>query len=146
MKYITLCSGIECASLAAKPLAWEPICFSEIEPFPSAVLAFRYPGVPNVGDMTRHDWRPYRGKCDAIIAGTPCQAFSVAGFGGSLDDERGRLTMKFTEICDDVDPDVIVWENVPGVLSTADNAFGCFLGALAGEASPIVSSRWLCIT
>ncbi len=144
IRYITLCSGIECVSVAALPLGWEPVCFSEIEKFPSAVLAHHYPGVPNVGDMTAHDWRRYRGRCDALVAGTPCQAFSVAGRRESLADARGNLTLKFTEICDDIDPGIIVWENVPGVLNTRDNAFGCLLGALAGEVAAVVpdGGKW----
>lgn len=133
MKYISLFSGIECASLAAKPLGWDPICFSEIEPFPSAVLAHHYPDVPNVGDMTAHDWGQYRGKCDVVIGGSPCQAFSVAGRRESLADDRGNLTLSFVEAVNAIDPAFVIWENVPGVLSTADNAFGCFLAALAGD-------------
>ncbi len=144
IRYITLCSGIECVSVAALPLGWEPICFSEVEKFPSAVLAHHYPNVPNVGDMTAHDWRQYRGRCDVLAAGTPCQAFSVAGLGESLGDPRGNLTLKFAEICDDIDPGIVIWENVPGVLSTRDNAFGCLLGALAGETAAIVpdGGKW----
>ena len=107
------------------------------------MLAHHYPNVPNVGDMTAHDWRQYRGRCDVLAAGTPCQAFSVAGRRESLADSRGNLTLKFTEICDDIDPRVIIWENVPGVLSTKDNAFGCLLGALVGEPSAIVpDGKW----
>ena len=144
ISYITLCSGIECASLAARPLGWQPLCFAEIEPFPSAVLAHHYPDVPNVGDMTRYDWSRYKGLCDVLIAGTPCQAFSIAGRRESLADDRGNLTLKFAEICDDIDPKVVVWENVVGVLSLPDNAFGCLLGRLAGEDSPIVppGGKW----
>ena len=141
IRYISLFSGIECASLAAKPLGWEPICFSEIEPFPSAVLAHHYPDVPNVGDMTRHDWSRYRGKCDVVIGGSPCQAFSVAGRRESLADDRGNLTLSFVEAVNAIDPAFVIWENVPGVLFTADNAFGCFLAAMAGCASPVVPPR-----
>lgn len=133
IRYISLFSGIECASLAAKPLGWQPICFSEIEPFPSAVLAHHYPDVPNVGDMRAHDWSQYRGKCDVVIGGSPCQAFSVAGRRESLADDRGNLTLSFVEAVNAIDPAFVIWENVPGVLSTADNAFGCFLAALAGD-------------
>lgn len=141
MRYITLCSGIECVSVAVQGMGWTPICFSEIEPFPSAVLAHHYPNVANVGDMTKHDWTQYRGQCDVVVAGTPCQAFSVAGLRDSLDDSRGNLTLEFARICNDIDPKVIVWENVPGVLSTKDNAFGCLLGALVGETAAIVPHR-----
>lgn len=137
IRYISLFSGIECVSVAAIPLGWEPICFSEIEPFPSAVLAHHYPDVPNVGDMTVHDWTQYRGRCDVVVGGSPCQAFSVAGRRESLDDDRGNLTLRFVEAVNDIAPAFVIWENVPGVLSTTDNAFGCFLAALAGDDSPL---------
>lgn len=136
-RYISLFSGIECASVAAKPLGWEPVCFSEVEPFPCAVLAHHYPHVPNVGDMTTHDWSRYRGMCDVVIGGSPCQAFSVAGRRESLADERGNLTLSFVEAVNAIDPAFVVWENVPGVLNTRDNAFGCFLAALAGHDRPL---------
>ena len=138
MKYLSVCSGIEAASAAWGPLGFVPVAFSEIEAFPSAVLAHHFPHVPNLGDLTRIDGRAFRGKVDILVGGTPCQAFSVAGKRQSLADERGNLTLKFTELADEIDPAFIVWENVPGVLSTRDNAFGCFLGALAGEGEPIV--------
>lgn len=141
IRYISMFSGIECATVAARPLGWQPICFSEIEPFPAAVLAHHYPDVPNAGNMTTHEWSQYRGQCDVVIGGSPCQAFSVAGQRKSLDDDRGNLTLKFVEAINEIDPTFVVWENVPGVLSTADNAFGCFLGALAGCTSPVVPPR-----
>ncbi len=145
MRFGSVCSGIEAASVAWHPLGWKAAWLSEIEPFPSAVLAHHYPDVPNLGDMTT---LPDRIRCgdveapDVLCGGTPCQAFSVAGLRRSLDDARGNLTLTFCEIADAIDvsraargdtPAVIVWENVPGVLSTKDNAFGCFLGAIAGE-------------
>jgi DNA (cytosine-5)-methyltransferase 1 len=129
---------------------------AEIEPFPSAVLAHHYPDVPNLGDMTALPERILSGEIEApdlFCGGTPCQAFSVAGLRNSLDDARGNLSLTFVGIANAIDhvrsvrrddPAIIFWENVPGVLSTKDNAFGCFLGALAGEDDPIIPSgeKW----
>ncbi|HHF0811468.1 TPA: DNA cytosine methyltransferase [Pseudomonas aeruginosa] len=145
LTYGTACSGIETASVAVAPLGWRAVWFAEIEAFPCAVLAHRYPRVPNLGDMTRVGAQVRIGDeaaPDVLIAGTPCQAFSVAGNRGGLEDVRGRLTLEFVKLIDDVDAvrnendepaTIAVWENVPGVLSSRDNAFGCFLGALSGE-------------
>ena len=144
MKYLSICSGIEAATVAWHPLGWEAVAFAEIEKFPSAVLKHHWPDVPNLGDMTRFREWPESVFLDAdcIIAGTPCQAFSVAGRRRSLEDERGNLTLTFTQIIDHARtiriaagrPEaIILWENVPGCLSTADNAFGCFLSELSGE-------------
>jgi DNA (cytosine-5)-methyltransferase 1 len=127
----------------------ETAWFAEINPAASAVLAHHWPLVPNLGDMTllpasiraREVEAP-----DVFMGGTPCQAFSVAGLRNSLDDLRGNLTLTFVEIADAIDsvrladgrqPAVILWENVPGVLSVKDNAFGCFLAGLAGEGVPL---------
>ena len=141
----SVCSGIEAASVAWHPLGWQAAWLAEIEPFPCAVLAHHYPDVPNLGDMTTIARRVLTGEVpapDVFCGGTPCQAFSVAGLRESLADERGNLTLKFVEIADAIDhvrvgrgedECIVFWENVPGVLSTKDNAFGCFLGALAGE-------------
>lgn len=123
----------------------KPAWFSEIEAFPSAVLAHHWPDVKNLGDMTKISRRILLGEIEApdvLVGGTPCQAFSVAGMREGMADERGQLTMKYVELANAIDtvrvragtPEtVIVWENVPGVLSDKQNAFGCFLGALAGE-------------
>ena len=144
LKYGSVCSGIEAATAAWHPLGMEPVWFAEIEPFPSAVLAHHYPDVPNHGDMTKLAALVLAGKIpapDVLVGGTPCQAFSVAGMREGLTDPRGALTIKYVELADAVDyvragqrkpASVIVWENVPGVLSDKGNAFGCFLGALAG--------------
>lgn len=151
-----MCSGIEAASVAWHPLGWEAAWLSEIEPFPSAVLAHHYPEVPNLGDMTTIAKRVLMGEVespDVLTGGTPCQAFSVAGKRGSLDDARGNLTLTFVDLANAIDhvraadgrePCIIVWENVPGVLSTSDNAFGCFLGALAGSGCELqpAGGRW----
>jgi site-specific DNA-cytosine methylase len=156
MKFGSVCSGIEAASVAWHPLGWQAAWLSEIEPFPSAVLAHHYPTAPNLGDMTALPKRILSGEVEApdlFCGGTPCQAFSVAGLRQSLDDDRGNLSLTFVEIANAIDnrrldaghvPAIIFWENVPGVLNTKDNAFGCFLGALAGEDAPLepAGKRW----
>ena len=149
MKYLSVCSGIEAATVAWHPLGWEPLAFSEIEPFPRKVLLHHYPDVPLHGDFTVLREQEWIKDADILVGGTPCQAFSVAGLRNSLDDDRGNLTLEFVRLADAIDalrsvPSTIVWENVPGVLSVKDNAFGCFLGALAGEDAPLVASggRW----
>ncbi|MDE1009496.1 MAG: DNA cytosine methyltransferase [Paraburkholderia fungorum] len=145
MIYGSVCSGIEAATVAWHSLGWRSAWLAEIEPFPSAVLAHHYPNVPNLGDMTKIARAVLSGDAEApdvLVGGTPCQAFSVAGLREGLSDERGQLTIKYVELIDAIDfirrrrdehPAIVVWENVPGVLSSKDNAFGCFLGALAGE-------------
>ena len=152
MRFLSVCSGIEAASVAWEPLGWQASGFAEIEPFPCAVLAHHYPDVPNHGDMTLLPAKIRAGEVEApdlLCGGTPCQAFSVAGLRQSLDDARGNLTLTFCEIADAIDamrkqPSIVFWENVPGVLNTKDNAFGCFLGALAGEDDALVApgGRW----
>ena len=118
MRYISLFSGIEAASVAWEGLGWDPVAFAEIEPFPSAVLAERYPDVPNLGDVTRVDWSEYRGKADIVVGGSPCQSFSIAGLRKGLADPRGNLMLEFLRACEQVEPEWILWENVPGVLSS----------------------------
>ena len=152
MRFLSVCSGIEAASVAWEPLGWQASGFAEIEPFPCAVLAHHYPDVPNHGDMTLLPAKIRAGDVEApdlLCGGTPCQAFSVAGLRQSLADARGNLTLTFCEIADAIDakreqPCIVFWENVPGVLNTKDNAFGCFLGALAGEDDALVApgGRW----
>jgi DNA (cytosine-5)-methyltransferase 1 len=143
--YSSICSGIETASLAWHPLGMQAAWFAEIEPFPCAVLAHRYPGVPNLGDMRHIAAQVRSGQVaapDILVGGTPCQSFSVAGARRGLADPRGALTLAYVELADALDqtrleihrpPTTLVWENVPGVLSDRSNAFGHFLGALAGE-------------
>jgi DNA (cytosine-5)-methyltransferase 1 len=145
MTFGSVCSGIEAASVAWHSLGWRAAWLAEIEPFPSAVLAHHYPDVPNLGDMTTIKPRVASGDViapDVLVGGTPCQAFSVAGLRNSLDDDRGQLTLEYVRLANAIDaarsasgqqPAICVWENVPGVLNTKDNAFGCFLAALAGE-------------
>lgn len=135
MRYATVCSGIEAPSVAWEPLGWEPVWFSEIEKFPSAVLAHHYPHVPNLGDMTKiHENEKYqssRGAIDVFCGGTPCQSFSVAGLRKGLADPRGNLALHFLRIVDEIRPRWVVWENVPGVLSSSGGRdFGAFLGGL----------------
>lgn len=130
MKYLSLCSGIEAATVAWEPLGFEPVAFSEIEPFPSAVLAHHYPHVPNWGDMTKYKEWP-DANVDVLVGGTPCQSFSVAGLRKGLDDPRGNLMLTFGAIADKYRPSWLVWENVPGVLSSnGGRDFGTFLGML----------------
>jgi DNA (cytosine-5)-methyltransferase 1 len=184
MRYLSVCSGIEAATAAWHPLGWTPVAFSEIEPFPCAVLAHHYPTVPNWGDLTRfHEWpapcacdvavvpsRPrlvddtvrnivagdgqHAGagssrdvdgatrdarcaRCggaaiDVLVGGTPCQSFSVAGLRQGLRDPRGNLALTYLAVADRYRPRWLVWENVPGVLSSGGGRdFGAFLGGLA---------------
>ena len=156
LTYGSVCSGIEAASVAWEPIGMLPAWFSEIEPFPSAVLAAHWPQVNNLGDMTKIAAAVRSGTVttpDLLVGGTPCQAFSVAGLRGGLSDERGQLTLSYVELADSIDeireqngeqPAIIVWENVPGVLSSKDNAFGCFLTGLAGESEELkpTGERW----
>lgn len=132
MKYLSVCSGVEAASVAWHPLGWEAVGYSEIEPFPSAVLAHHYPTVTNFGDMTKYkDWK-INETVELLVGGTPCQAFSVAGLRQGLADPRGNLALVYTGILDHYKPKWFVWENVPGVLSSnGGRDFGSFLGAVA---------------
>ncbi len=131
MKYISVCSGIEAATVAWAPLGWEPVAFAEIDAFPSAVLAHHYPGVPNLGDITKVDWSVYHGQADIVIGGTPCQSFSLAGNRGGADDVRGGLSFEFVRLVRAIRPRWFVWENVFGVLSSdSGEFFAKFLSAL----------------
>lgn len=145
LRYLSVCAGIEAASVAWQPLGWELAAYSEIDAFPCAVLAHHYPQAPNLGDMTKHEeWDVERiGPVDVLVGGTPCQSFSVAGLRRGLEDERGNLALTFINIADQFSPEWVVWENVPGVLSDKGNAFGCFLAGLVGADEPIVpDGRW----
>lgn len=139
MKYVSVCAGIEAATVAWHPLGWEPVLFSEIEPFPCAVLKHHYPDVPLVGDFTQLLDQPP--EADLLVGGTPCQAFSVAGKRLSLEDYRGNLSLAFADLFHAGRYRWAVWENVPGVLSTKDNAFGCLLGRLVGHDAPLQPGR-----
>ena len=156
LEFGSVCSGISASSVAWKELGWKACWFSEVEPFPSSLLAHRFPYAPNLGDMRSLPDRIRSGEVPApelFCGGTPCQAFSVAGLRNSLDDERGNLTLTFCEISNEIDtaraaqdkpPAILFWENVTGVLNTKDNAFGCFLAGLAGEDDALEPSggRW----
>lgn len=140
----SVCSGIESASVALEPIGFKACWFSEIEPFPCAVLKYHWPNTPNFGDINNLPEMIRRGDIEApemLIGGTPCQAFSIAGKGESLSDARGGLSLIYGDLLNAIDEQrpgnecVAVWENVPGVLSAKDNAFGWFLGLLAGEYS-----------
>jgi DNA (cytosine-5)-methyltransferase 1 len=132
MRYLSVCSGIEAASVAWHHLGWEPVGFSEIEPFPAAVLKHRFPHVPNYGDMTKfEEWPIEPGTVDLLVGGTPCQSFSVAGLRKGLEDPRGNLMLTYLAIAARLQPRWVVWENVPGVLSSnRGRDFGTFLSAL----------------
>lgn len=155
MRYLSVCSGIEAATVAWHGLGWRPVAFAEIEAFPAAVLAHHYPTVPNLGDMTKYrEWpEELLADVDLLVGGTPCQAFSVAGLRRSLDDERGNLSLTYVNLFHHINevrkrhgrsPAIALWENVPGVLSTKDNAFGCFIGGLLGcdEAPETEKGKW----
>ena len=131
MRYLSVCSGIEAATVAWHPLGWEAAAYSEIEPFPCKVLAHHYPNTPNLGDMTKFkEWGNY--DVDLLVGGTPCQSFSVAGLRKGLDDPRGNLMLTYLAIADKYKPRYIVWENVPGVLSSnGGRDFATFLEGLA---------------
>lgn len=133
MNYLSVCSGVEAATVAWHPLGWNPLAFSEIEKFPSEVLAHHYPTVPNLGDMNNYkEWDFGANRLDLLVGGTPCQSFSVAGLRKGLDDPRGNLALIYCGILDKFRPKWFVWENVPGVLSSSGGRdFGAFLGALA---------------
>lgn len=131
IKYLSLCSGIEAASVAWEPLGWEAVAFSEIEKFPCSVLKHHFPNVQNVGDMTQIDGSQYRGAVDLIVGGTPCQGFCIAGKRGGLSDERSGLALHFIRIVSECRPRWFVWENVPGAFSTnGGRDFGSFVKAL----------------
>ena len=131
MTYFSVCSGIEAASVAWEPLGWQAIGFSEIEPFPCEVLRQRFPKVKNYGDMTKFREWDNVGQFGVLVGGTPCQSFSVAGKRGGTNDVRGRLMYSYLGIVEKYKPRWILWENVPGVLSSGKGLdFASFLGGL----------------
>lgn len=131
MRYISVFSGIEAASVAFYGLGWEPMAFSEVDEFPCAVLAHRFPHVPNLGDIRKVDWKPYRGRVDLVVGGSPCQSFSIAGKREGLQGESG-LMFEFIRCVLEVRPRWFLWENVPGALSSERGAaFGQLLHELA---------------
>lgn len=141
MRFLSLFSGIEAASVAWEPLGWQAVAFSEVEPFCCELLRQRFPTVPNLGDVTADDFierAKALGPIDLVVGGSPCQSFSVAGLRGGMNDARGNLALRFVEVVDGLDPTWTLWENVPGVLSDKTNGFGCLLGALAGSGAALV--------
>ena len=132
MRYLSLFSGVESASLAAEPMGWEPVAFCEVDEYPAAVLAHRWPDVPNLGDITKVDWEEFlheHGRPDVIVGGSPCQSFSIAGGRESLGGES-RLMFEYIRAIEEVRPRWFVWENVPGALNTRDEAFGQLIDSL----------------
>lgn len=148
MRYASVCSGIEAPTQAWHPLGWEPVFFSEIEKFPSAVLNHHYPSVPNYGDMTNFKEWPDHGQnsdkpIDLLVGGTPCQSFSIAGMRKGLSDPRGDLMLTFGAIAARYRPKFFVWENVPGVLSSNEGRdFASFLGLLSGQQLDVPECGW----
>lgn len=142
MKFLSVCSGIEAASAAWNPIGWKALAFSEIEPFPCAVLAHHYPDTPNWGDMTKYkEWPDV--AIDLLCGGTPCQSFSVAGLRKGLDDPRGNLMLTFGAIAAKYRPKWLVWENVPGVLSSnGGQDFASFLGLITGQVIKVPEGGW----
>jgi len=150
----SVCSGIEASQLAFTPFGFQQLWSSEIAEFPSKVLDFHYPGIPNLGDMINLPKLILEGKVgapDLFCGGTPCQAFSLAGWKTGLADKRGQLTITFIEIADAIDKvrlsnkenkSIILWENVEGVLNDKTNAFGNFIAGLAGFKDEIITSKW----
>ena len=131
LTYISLCSGIEAASVAWLPLGWKPICFAEIDPFASLVLQKHYSDVPNVGDITKLDGTPFKDTVDVLIAGTPCQDFSTLGSKHGLAGEKSGLAYHFIRLVQEIKPKWFVWENVPGAFSTNQRRdFYTFIKAL----------------
>lgn len=145
MRYGSVCSGIEAASVAWESLGWQPAWFAEIESFPSAVLAHHWPDVANLGDMTKIAAAVRSGEVETpevVAGGTPCQSYSIGGKRQGLSDPRGQLTLSYVELADAIDSKrrgngdqeaIFIWENVPGTFSSKDNAFGYFLAGMAGE-------------
>lgn len=132
MNYLSVCSGIEAATVALHPLGWRPLAFSEVAPFPSAVLAHRFPTVTNLGDMLlHHEWKIPRSSVDALIGGTPCQPFAPSGYREGFADPRGNLTLGFLGLLAQFRPRWFIWENVPRILADDRGAFGAFIGGVA---------------
>lgn len=148
MRYLSLFSGIEAATVAWKPLGWEPVAFCEVDPFPSAVLAHHYPDIPNLGDITKVDWDKFKeeyGEIDIIIGGSPCQSFSVAGNRKGLQGES-KLMFEYVRAIREVMPRYFIWENVPGALSSGPKGqkgsdFGCLLRELANIGRSVGGKR-----
>jgi DNA (cytosine-5)-methyltransferase 1 len=133
MNYFSICSGIECAGVAWHPLGFKSMGVCEIDPFRSAVLKYHYPKVVNYGDFTKVEKEDIGGKSpDVLVGGTPCATFSIAGLREGIKSDRGNLAFEFIHLIKRINPSWVVWENVPGVLSSnGGKDFGAFLGGLA---------------
>lgn len=145
IRYGSVCAGIEAATAAWSPLGWEAQWFSEIEPFPCAVLAHHYPQTPNLGDMTKlYESDTFQSRpIDLLVGGTPCQGFSVAGLRGGLDDQRSNLALEFIRLAATKRPRRVLWENVPGVFSTnGGRDFAAFLAGLTGRDIAVPKNGW----
>ncbi len=150
----SLCSGIEAASFVLEPMGIKPLWLSEIADFQSRFLATKFPEVQNLGNMNDIPQMIEGGKVeipDLLCGGTPCQAFSLAGWRNGINDDRGQLTLKYIDIIDSIDRKrqekgvgraAFFWENVEGALTDKTNAFGCFLAGLAGLEEPIAVKKW----
>ncbi len=135
MRGATCFSGIGAPECAAPWLDWR--WCAEIEPFPAAVHSYRFPGAVNLGDVLAPDFLARAEPVDVLVGGPPCQSFSIAGLRGGLADPRGNLTLRWVQVIHAVRPRYAVTENVPGWLSSNDNAFGCFLAGLVGADDPL---------
>lgn len=143
MKYATVCSGVEAMSMAVANMGWEPVFFSEIEPFPCKLLAHRFTNVHNLGDMTKIEGDKYHGTIDVFAGGTPCQSFSVAGKRGGLGDGRGQLMLHFVKLAYETGARWAVWENVPGCLSSGKGEdFAALLSSLCGVDVSVPAEGW----
>ena len=132
VNYLSVCSGIEAATVAWHDMGWKPIGFSEIEKFPSQLLQHHYPNVTNYGDMTKFKEWNINDTVGLLVGGTPCQSFSVAGLRKGLEDPRGNLMLTYLGIADKFKPKWLLWENVPGVLSSnGGEDFACLLKGMA---------------
>ena len=143
MRYGSVCSGIEAATVAWRPLGWRCAFVSEVEPFASEVLKQRLPAVPNLGDFTKIEKGGYDGTIDLLVGGTPCQSFSSGGKRGGIADPRGSLTIEFVRLAERTDARWLVWENVPAVLSiNGGRDFATFLSRLAGWDVEVPDGGW----
>lgn len=142
LAYIDVCTGLSAASVAWKPLRFKALAFAEIEKFPSAVLAHHHPDIPNAGDFTTIEGKEY-GAADILAGGTPCQSFSISGLRGGLSDARGNLALEFIKLAYRSNPEFVLWENVPGVLSSSKGQdFRSFLHGLSGVDLPVPKEGW----
>lgn len=137
MRFISLFSGIEGASVAFEPLGFKPVAFCDVDPFSCSLLKHHYPDVPNIGDITKVNWEDWKGKADLVIGGSPCQAFSEAGLKKGLEDPRGQLTLSYAQAIRELKPRWFIWENVAGVLKDKTNGYGHLLGYLTGNGEPL---------